>query len=281
MKKLFLLVIVAGGLFSMCGMCDLSTRLLPAYSMHEALADIPGSEPQIKEWLGSGDRLSDENIRNDPKSPYYRAPEGLLWRGAVRPEWTGYSGPASFYACGPAFILSKWVLVTSGYYVMRGYGTPILHLHGGIDFAPTKGTHPMVLAPMGGKVVVAGWMRPGNDFGNLVVIENDGYQVFLAHLSEVFVTEGQIVTAGQPIGKVGTTGHSSGEHVHFEVRTRERDAPIDPSTVLLPGQTQLCDWTSHRLFRYPDVQGPYPEPNGPFDLDKVLPNGVYDRDLTP
>ena len=276
MKKILLIL---GLLFACVGIADFHTRVLPTYGMWVALQGIPGSAPAIAEWIGRGDMISDENLHNDPKSPFYRAPEGLLWRGAIRPQWLGYSGPTSFYACGPAFILSRTIWMTDGYYVLRGKN--VIHLHGGIDYAPPGGTHPLVLAPMGGKVVVAGWMNPGNDYGNLVVIENNGYQVFLAHLSEVDVAVGQVVVAGQPIGKVGTTGNSSGEHVHFEVRTSERDAPIDPSTVLLPGQTVPCDWQAHLLYKYQDVQGPYTQPNSIYDLDKILPNGVYNRNILP
>lgn len=97
---------------------------------------------------------------------------------------------------------------------------------------------------MGGRVVFAGWSEVG--YGNLVIIENENYQIFLAHNSEMFVQEGDVIEAGEPIGLCGSTGNSTGYHVHFEVRrwseTSQRWMPVDPNAVVLPGQEGYCDW---------------------------------------
>lgn len=94
---------------------------------------------------------------------------------------------------------------------------PIKHrmiLHGGLDFAAAGGTP--IYAANSGTVASAGFNTGG--FGNLTIIKHaDGIETYYAHQSAISVTAGDKVTAGQPIGKVGTTGSSTGNHLHFEV----------------------------------------------------------------
>ncbi len=59
----------------------------------------------------------------------------------------------------------------------------------------------------------------GGDFGNLVIIEHkNGVRTYYAHQSEILVDEGDTVRQGENIGRIGSTGQSTGPHVHFEVR---------------------------------------------------------------
>ena len=87
----------------------------------------------------------------------------------------------------------------------------------------------MVAAAGRGQVVFAGWDTTG--YGNLVVIEHPlGVRSMYAHLSRIGVNRGSAVVAGTTIGRVGSTGVSTGPHLHFEVRLR--GAAIDPLTAL-------------------------------------------------
>lgn len=87
--------------------------------------------------------------------------------------------------------------------------------HKGIDIAAPAGTD--IYAAGDGVVVSAGWNTGG--YGFFVLIDHyDGYQTLYGHCSAIFVTEGQTVTRGQQIAAVGTTGQSTGNHCHFEVR---------------------------------------------------------------
>jgi murein DD-endopeptidase MepM/ murein hydrolase activator NlpD len=102
---------------------------------------------------------------------------------------------------------------------------------------------------MGGKVVFAGWSRAG--YGNLVVIENDGWQVYLAHNDSFMVDVGEVVRAGDVVALSGSTGNSTGPHVHFETRECLEGGdgyiactPRNPNLVLLPGQEEYCAWSS-------------------------------------
>ncbi|MBW1595537.1 M23 family metallopeptidase [Streptomyces sp. JJ38] len=87
--------------------------------------------------------------------------------------------------------------------------------HSGIDFAARTGTP--VKSVAAGTVVTAGW---GGAYGNNIVVKhNDGTYTQYGHLSAIGVSVGQQVGVGQEIGKVGSTGNSTGPHLHFEART--------------------------------------------------------------
>ncbi len=107
------------------------------------------------------------------------------------------------------------------------YSTKTNHL--GIDLAANLGDN--IYAADGGVVVYAGANSYG--YGNMVMIDHGtGFQTLYAHLSQIFVSCGNNVSQGQTIGAAGATGHASGPHLHFEVRTAT--AVIDPWDVLPP-----------------------------------------------
>lgn len=87
--------------------------------------------------------------------------------------------------------------------------------HKGMDIAAPAGTN--IYAAKDGMVESAGW-NPGG-YGYFVLINHgDGYETVYGHCSALFVTQGQMVTRGQLIAAVGSTGDSTGNHCHFEVR---------------------------------------------------------------
>jgi murein DD-endopeptidase MepM/ murein hydrolase activator NlpD len=113
-----------------------------------------------------------------------------------------------------------------------GYGEridPIHHthsLHPGFDIAAPTGTQ--VGAARGGEIVHAG---PAGTYGNLVIVRHeDGFETRYAHLSEVHVKKGDRVETGQDVGAVGSTGHSTGPHLHFEIRREGKT--LDPKPYL-------------------------------------------------
>lgn len=88
--------------------------------------------------------------------------------------------------------------------------------HMAIDIANKDG--PAVVAADSGRVIVAGWPAPWA-YGNRVMIDHgNSYSTLYGHLAAIYVLEGQNVTKGQTIGKMGSTGRSSGVHLHFELR---------------------------------------------------------------
>ncbi|MFJ2740112.1 M23 family metallopeptidase [Streptomyces sp. NPDC087440] len=101
--------------------------------------------------------------------------------------------------------------------------------HSGVDFHASSGSS--VVAVGSGTVVEAGW---GGAYGNNIVIRmNDGSYTQYGHLSSIGVSVGQSVGSGDQIGLSGSTGNSTGPHLHFEARTSpEYGSDIDPVAYL-------------------------------------------------
>jgi len=121
--------------------------------------------------------------------------------------------------------------VTEGF-VGSGFGTRVdpfsgqLSMHAGLDFAAPVGAP--ILAAAGG-VVSAAEYNPA--YGNMVVIEHgNGLQTLYAHASKIDVRAGEIVRKGQQIARVGSTGRSTGSHLHFEVHVN--GVPQNPARYL-------------------------------------------------
>jgi murein DD-endopeptidase MepM/ murein hydrolase activator NlpD len=101
--------------------------------------------------------------------------------------------------------------------------------HTGVDFVVPTGTP--VKAVGAGTVVTAGW---GGAYGNQVVIKlADGYYAQYGHLSQISVSVGQSVSAGEQLGLSGATGNVTGPHLHFEIRTTpDYGSDVDPVAYL-------------------------------------------------
>ncbi|MET7299009.1 M23 family metallopeptidase, partial [Embleya sp. NPDC005575] len=121
---------------------------------------------------------------------------------------------------------SGWVVPTSGYTLTGRFGNSgsrWAHTHTGLDFAARSGTP--IKAAAAGKIASAG---TAGAFGNRIVITHpDGTQTWYCHQSRFAKTSGS-VAAGEVIGYVGTTGNSTGPHLHFEVHPRG-GAAVDPN----------------------------------------------------
>lgn len=95
-------------------------------------------------------------------------------------------------------------------------------LHQGVDIASDAGTP--VVATADGEIVQSGWW---GDYGNLVQIDHgNGLATFYGHNAQLLVRVGQTVLKGQVIAYAGSTGRSTGPHVHYEVR--RNGAAVDP-----------------------------------------------------
>ena len=94
--------------------------------------------------------------------------------------------------------------------------------HNGLDIAAAMWDP--IVAAADGIVVFADW---GGGYGNLVIVEHqDDWLTYYAHFSEIVVEVGQEVRQGEILGGAGTTGYSTGPHLHFEIRYQGR--PVDP-----------------------------------------------------
>jgi murein DD-endopeptidase MepM/ murein hydrolase activator NlpD len=118
--------------------------------------------------------------------------------------------------------------VASYVYVSSRFGlrihpiTGVQKTHTGMDIASNQGT--AVYASDGGTVTLAGW---NGGYGNCIMIDHgNGYVTLYGHLSAINVSQGQTVSQGETIGLVGSTGNSTGPHLHFEVL--QNGTRIDP-----------------------------------------------------
>jgi murein DD-endopeptidase MepM/ murein hydrolase activator NlpD len=149
---------------------------------------------------------------NDLRPPLFRIQEGmkLIVPGGTKPyvpkQVTSYSGPVPVGAVGSGtFVWPVSGTLTQGYW----WG------HRALDIGAPTGS--AALAADGGFVSFVGWTDVG--YGYLIIIDhNNGYSTYYAHLSQMYVTLGQAVSRGQVIGAVGSTGNSTGPHLHLEIR---------------------------------------------------------------
>lgn len=117
-------------------------------------------------------------------------------------------------------------IITSdyGYRIHPIYGRRIFH--SGLDIGAPYGIP--IRASASGSVIYSGWY---SGYGNTVILDHgDGYSTLYAHCSVLYVAKGQRVSQGHAIASVGSTGNSTGPHLHFEIRYR--GSPIDPRSRL-------------------------------------------------
>jgi murein DD-endopeptidase MepM/ murein hydrolase activator NlpD len=137
----------------------------------------------------------------------------------------------------PRVVSGHFLVPIAGAVLTQGFGPTDLwfepplgkfaHFHTGLDLAASEGTP--VVAAADGVVTAVGSTRGG--YGNFVVIAHGGDLMTLyGHLQTSIVTAGQAVKAGQVIGAEGSTGFSTGPHLHFEVRVKNN--VVDPTLYL-------------------------------------------------
>ena len=145
----------------------------------------------------------------------------------------------------------NWYYRISSYYGYRIH--PISGenaLHNGIDISAAEGTE--VYAGLTGKVTTSSY---NDSYGNYVVIEDDqGYEIRYAHLSNRSVSAGQAIEKGEEIGKVGSTGDSTGPHLHLELlHNGERLNPIfyfETGETMPAGDVEYSSEAAQRLVEY-------------------------------
>ena len=147
----------------------------------------------------------------------------------VTPELPPLSSPEQYLPDNPniptrfnGYIWPAKAVLTSGYGWRWG------RMHKGIDLAGPIGTP--ILAAASGEVVSAGWNSGG--FGNLIKLKHpDGSTTIYAHNNRILVRRGQRVRQGQQIAEMGSTGYSTGPHLHFEIHPKGRGA-VNPMAYL-------------------------------------------------
>jgi murein DD-endopeptidase MepM/ murein hydrolase activator NlpD len=210
--------------------------------------DIPIAQSRgtVGRPLGSSDNVMMMPV---PPSSYYGRNGGDRTLRAINPRPTGYllpntlspdfsqatpwqvdSGPLALH-----YPLSAVVPITSGVGWRVHPISGDRRFHSGTDLGAAEGTP--VLAASTGRVTEA--KRQGG-YGLAVTIEhqNGRYETLYGHLSELLVSAGEVVRSGQVIGRVGSTGASTGPHLHFELRQQSAKGwvTLDPADLLRRAQ---------------------------------------------
>jgi murein DD-endopeptidase MepM/ murein hydrolase activator NlpD len=153
---------------------------------------IPGGYRELKPWIVS--------LPFAPRSGATRVVEGA---GGCQAPSTGPVGSGNF-------------LWPTGVHSLSPSGFDYSSYHLGVDLYAGMGSP--IYASDAGTVIYSGWHISG--YGNLIEIDhNNGYQTLYGHLSVLYVSCGESVYAGQVIGAAGSSGKSTGPHLHFEIRS--------------------------------------------------------------
>lgn len=175
--------------------------------------------PQLSELDNSVTENKEETIAN---------PLGMTIKlsASITPKLPPLSSPEQYLPASPAefegYIWPARGTLTSGY--GWRWGRP----HKGVDIAAPIGTP--IMAAASGEVISAGWNSGG--YGNLVKVKHpNGSVTFYAHNHKIMVRRGQQVKQGQQIAQMGSTGFSTGSHLHFEIRPNGK-APVNPIAYL-------------------------------------------------
>ncbi len=179
----------------------------------------PGSQPGDRQaTLGTISTDTDDFLTWMLGQPLNTSPFVALAVGGPFAEHQRRSENRAIVPAGqPGAVPQNWPYGSGNFaWPLAGWLTqPYRYDHRAIDIAAPAGT--VVTAADRGVVVRAGWNNQG--YGLFVIIDhNIDYITLYAHLSELFVTEGQVVAQGEALGQVGSTGNSTGPHLHFEIR---------------------------------------------------------------
>jgi len=159
-----------------------------------------------------------------PPPPPAATPEPIFAAGAPAPTDAGtIVTPDAVSVTG--FAWPVYGPISEYYGAPRGAGT----YHQGLDIDQTFNYGGPIAAAAPGQVVLA--TSDGYGYGSYVVIRHDnGYETLYAHMSAIYVSQGQYVSQGEAIGAIGCTGYCTGPHLHFEVRVN--GATVDPLAYL-------------------------------------------------
>ena len=138
---------------------------------------------------------------------------------------SGVGGPLEVNATDLSygFVLPVSGKLTSGYGYRTDPFTGERSFHSGVDIAASKETP--IKAALSGVVELA--EKSGGDYGNYIIINHGGFKTLYAHCEKLDVVNGQYVSSGDTVASVGSTGRSTGPHLHFEIRIG--DTRIDPT----------------------------------------------------
>lgn len=191
-------LIIEDAIYDLDALAAVQEEILAELEIDRAAKSAMVTASQTEAWAAQAayDEMQATSDELEQKIKELQTPEGSYGTGV-------YSWPLPGYST-----------ISSDYYYRVNPITGNYEYHTGIDIPAPSGTN--IIAADTGVVIVAGW---NGGYGYCVVIDHgDGMSTLYAHQSKVGVSVGDTVTKGQVIGYVGTTGNSTGNHLHFEVR---------------------------------------------------------------
>lgn len=179
-----------------------------------------GNEDNVNEQeIIKEEKINENNVQNETIQEENTIQEQSSSISEMQLDIENLKAAYSFIKPVEGVVTSIFGARESEYQNISGY-------HTGIDIAAEKNTY--IKASMGGIVTL---VSNEGDYGKHLKIRCNNVTTLYAHCSNIFVKEGQIVAQGQDIGAVGSTGNSTGPHLHFEIRVDDRF--VDPAQIIL------------------------------------------------
>ena len=190
------------------------------------LSDLEKSEQKVKHELDENDaeiKAVDEQIKKYYEEQKKREEEAKKQaESGKQPQ-----KPSVVHKGGYVWPVPGFTRISSGFNDTQNRA----HMHGAIDIAGRGIYGAKVVAAGAGKVIMANTDGRGGGYGNFVVLNHgNGFFTLYGHLSNVTVKAGQTVAQGEQVGNVGSTGFSTGPHLHFECR--QNGVRVDPHIIL-------------------------------------------------
>lgn len=178
----------------------------------EIVASLEEDEEYLEEQLAEMEKES-ANIEAEIQA-YYAEQAAKATAEQESSDGGGNSTDTNITTGAEGTGIMRWPVSVSGR-ISSNYGYRSSGMHTGIDIACSYGT-PVLAADSGTVILVK---RLTYSYGQYVVIDHGGsVSTLYAHMSAIYVSTGQSVSKGQQVGAVGSTGNSTGNHLHFEVR---------------------------------------------------------------
>jgi len=189
----------------------------------DGMANLPEANTMIDEWLEGNGSLTVNKFNR--KVSQLNVDTHVLTK-QLEEIFTQKKDRINYVTAAPNMLpVQGWVTSSFG---MRKH--PIgrqFKMHSGIDIASSRGT--LIKAPAAGKVIYSG--RRGG-YGKVLIIQHGyGISTMYAHLNKIYVKKGTKIKRGEKIGEVGSTGYSTGPHLHYEVQVD--GIPADPMAFVM------------------------------------------------
>lgn len=206
-----------------------------ALSSQTTYKTVRSIETDPKEWLPLRNILKNQGITNKQDQDFLLE----YWLSFLKEDGLDLALPFNGELADGELLVPVQGKITSSFANRINPVTGLPELHTGIDIGAEQGTP--IRAAKSGTVIYA---APMGTAGNAIVLQHENLETRYYHLSVISVTTGQAVQAGEIIGQVGSTGRSTGPHLHFEVRVG--DQPVNPLAYFRKPEFEIPEEISYR-----------------------------------